>query len=467
MALTVTNTNSLSLLNILNRTSNAQSETLQRLSTGSKINKGSDNPAGLIASRALQTELTAAEGAIANNQRTDSMLSVADKALNEVSSLITEIKSLATQSANKDGISNDELAANQSQIDSALSAIDRIVGSTQFNGKKLLDGSLGINVSGVDGTKISDLKVFSRDPNASTALDVAVGTAATKATLSLATTSASSNTSISIQGKTGTAVIDIQAGENLSSVLAKINAATAQTGVAASANASATSLSLKSSDYGSAAFVRVSVLSGDSTNIHAGNDSGSDAAVTVNGQTASVDGLNVNYTANGVSVSFNLTSGYNDGTVTGNESFTVENSGGATFQLGTSANTRSSIGLDGMFTQQLGSSTDGYLSSLRGGGANSLLNDPTQAAKIASQAADQIAKVQGRLGGFQKFQVKTAMNQQVATKESLTSALSTIQDVDYASETAQLNKQNVLLQSAISLLGLANQQSSSILSLLR
>jgi flagellin len=135
--------------------------------------------------------------------------------------------------------------------------------------------------------------------------------------------------------------------------------------------------------------------------------------------------------------------------------------------LGVTANTRSTIGIDGLYASQLGSAVTGYLETLRGGAANSVVNDPNQAAKIATEAAEQIAKAQGRLGGFQKFQVKTAMAQQTAAKEGLTSALSTIRDVDYASETANLNRQNVLLQSAISLLGLANQQSSQILSLLR
>lgn len=465
MGLTVTNLNTLSLLNILNRTSQAQSDTLSRLSTGSRINRGSDNPAGLIAARGLSTELAAAEAAIGNNQRTDSMLSVADRALNEVSSLLTEVRGLALASANKDGISAAELAANQAQIDEAITAIDRIVGSTAFNGKKLLDGSLGISVSGVDATKISDLKVFSRDPNSSTALTVSLTTAATTASFALATTSASSDTSVSLQGKDGTVVIDISAGENLSSVAAKINAASAQTGI--SASASGANLTLLSDDYGSSAFVRVSVLSGDSTNILAGEDSGSDAVVSVNGQAAAVDGLNVNYSANGVNASFNLTAGYNSGSVTGSESFTINNTGGATFQLGTTSNSRSTIGVDGLFTQQLGSALNGYLSSLKGGGTNSLINDANQAAKIAAEAAGQIAKVQGRVGGFQKYQVKTALNQQVATKESLTSALSVIKDVDYATETSELSRQNVLMQSAISLLGLANQQSASILSLLR
>ena len=78
-----------------------------------------------------------------------------------------------------------------------------------------------------------------------------------------------------------------------------------------------------------------------------------------------------------------------------------------------------------------------------------------------------MATVQGRLGGFNKFQVQSSINSLNATKKGLEDARSIIGDVDYAAETAELNKQNVLLQAAISLLGLANQQSSSILSLLR
>lgn len=465
MGMTVTNVNSLSLLNILNRTSTDQSNTLTRLSTGLRINRGADDPAGLIAARGIQTELTAVDRAISNNQRTDSLLNVADKAIGEVVSLVNEIKSLAIASANKDGISADELAANQSQIDEALTAIDRIIGATSFNGKKLLDGSLGVSTSGVDSTKISDLKVFSRDPENATSLTVSVTSAAERAAVVAASTSASTATTISVQGKDGTVVFDVAAGENLSAVASRIAAVSSQTGV--TAFMSGTSLALRSTDYGASAFVRSSVLSGDSTNFSAANDSGADAVVTVNGQATAVDGLNVNYSANGVSLSFNLTEGYNDGSVTGDEAFTVNNSGGATFQLGTTTNTRSSIGVDGLFTHQLGSAVEGYLSSLKGGGSNSLINDPNQAAKIASEAAEQISKAQGRIGGFQRFQVKTAMNQQASAKEGLTSALSTIQDTDFAKETAELNRQNVLLQSAMQLLGLANQQSSQILSLLR
>src|SRR5215467_7598566 len=100
MAITVTNVNSLSLLNILNKTTAAQNTTVQQLSTGFRINTGKDDPAGLIAARSLDNELASVNASITNNQRTDSMLQVADGSLTQVAGLIDEIKGLAIASSN-------------------------------------------------------------------------------------------------------------------------------------------------------------------------------------------------------------------------------------------------------------------------------------------------------------------------------------------------------------------------------
>ena len=94
MGLTVNNANTLTLLNVLNRTALDQTRSLTRLSTGHKINSGKDDPAGLIALSSLNAELTAVEAAISNGQRANSMLSVADSALVEVGNLLSEIESL-------------------------------------------------------------------------------------------------------------------------------------------------------------------------------------------------------------------------------------------------------------------------------------------------------------------------------------------------------------------------------------
>jgi flagellin-like hook-associated protein FlgL len=465
MAITVNNLNSMMLLHILNRTSTTQTNTLTQLSTGSRINAGRDDPAGLIAMRSLETELRAVDASISNNERTNAMLNVADKAVNEVASLINEIKELAIASANEDGISASELAANQAQVDSALEAIDQIIGTTQFNGKKLLDGSFGIQTSGVTAADLTDLKVYSRE-DTDLSVTVELQQAASAAVVSIAAAVATDDTAINILGKEGSVVIEIASGEALSAVAAKINAATAQTGVTASASAG--DLSLLSSDYGEDAFVRVTVVDRETADASFSdqNDTGVDAQINVNGQAAAVDGKAVNYSANGVSFSFNITDAFNESAVGTTSAFTVSADGGATFQLGTTAQTRQTIGIDALYTHMLGHVDYGYLDSLAGGRANSLIDDPNAASQIATKAAEQLGTIQGRIGGFQKFQVETALNQQTATKESLSAALSTIKDVDYAEATAELNRQSVLMQAAMSLLGLANQQSAQVLSLL-
>jgi flagellin len=468
MALTVTNANTLSLLNILNKTSTSQSGTLIRLSTGQKINHGADDPAGLLALQSVQRELTSVNAAIQNDQRSDAMLGVADSALTQLTELLGQIQSLAVQSANSAALSPGEIASNQSQIDDAIASIDRIVRTTEFNGKKLLDGSLGINVTGADTTYFENVRVYSRNPNAeSSTLRTTVNSVAERADASaLAATSASEATTIEVKGRLGTQIIEIDEGENLSSITAKINDVTALTGVYASqAGGSAdAAVDLYSSGYGSAEFVKVSIIDGDSTNFNELNETGVDAGVTINGAVASVDGNDVYYNQNGLNLAFTITGSFTAGTT---QTFTVDNSGGATFQLGTDTTTRYTMGIDSLFARMLGSSSvGGFLSDLKSGGTASLANDPAAAAAIASEAQKQVATLQGRIGGFQKYQVRTSLNAMTATQESLTTIKSLIGDADYAAESSELTRQNVLMQSAIALLGVANQQSAQILSLL-
>jgi flagellin len=463
VALTVNNVTTLSLLNILNRTSQAQQDVTNRLATGHKINRGADDPAGLLAITSLDSELTAVNAGIQSNQRTDALLGVADGALGQIGSLLDDIQRLANESANSAGLTADELAANQAQIDDAIGSIDRIVSNTQFNGRKLLDGSLAINTTVGTAGAITDVKVYSRTAGGDdTTLTVERASAASNAVVtSVMTTSTSADTTFSVQGQLGTAVITALSTENVSSVAYKINQATAQTGV--SAVVSGTDLNLYSAEKGADAFVRTKLIEG--SGVTDDSDYGTDAVVTVNGQQTAVDGDHVAYTANGISVSFEL------GSLTSTVVLTIkgdsDGNSGATFQLGTNSGTRATLGLDGAYSSQLGNATDGYLKSLVSGGANSLLDDPAQAATVARAAATQVATLRGRVGGFQKFQVRTSLDNLNNTKEALEKAKSVINDVDYAAETAELNRQNILMQSAISLLGVAAQQSSQVLSLLK
>ncbi|MBX3396043.1 MAG: flagellin [Phycisphaerae bacterium] len=463
MGLTVTNVNTLSILNILNSTTAEQSNSLTRLSTGFRVNRGSDDPAGLIAIQSLSAELTGVEAALGNSQRANSVLNTADSALGEVSKLLGEIESLAAKSTSGGGLSNAEIAANQAQIDNAIDAINRIVQTTSFNGKRLLDGTQSIRTTASDPSKLTDLRVFSRpSSNSSQSFAVEVVTAGTVASATLASTSSVSAGQFTITGALGTATITISDSDTLDNVRDKIIATKSETGVSAATNSNV--LSIQSTEYGKNAFVSASYISGDADFLTVSHTEGTDAVVEVNGQRAFVDGVRVNFSSNGTSGSFTLTSTGNAAGSAGNLSIS---DGGLTFQLGTASNTQSTVGINGLFAHQLGDGVVGYLNTLKSGGANALNNDANNAVLIAKSAISQVSTQRGRIGGFQKYQVESSVNSLNATKEALTSARGLIRDVDYALETSELSRQNVLLQSAISLLGVAGQQSAQILSLLR
>ena len=463
MGLSVNNVNTLTLLNILNKTSQSQTDSLQRLSTGHKINAGKDDPAGLIAVSSLNAELTGVNAAISNGQRANSMLSVADKSLEEVGNLLSQIETLAAQSTSSGGLSSAEISANQAQIDNAINSINRIIQTTTFNGKKLLDGQQSIRSSASDPTKVSDVKVFSRPTSSdSQSFSIQVVTAGAVASATLADTTSVSASEFTIAGSLGTATITVDDSEALTAVRDKIVAAASETGV--SASVSGTELHIQSRSYGDAAFVSAQHISGDVDFSTVSHTTGSDAEVNVNGQRAFVDGLRVSFNSNGTSGEFYLT---DTGNAAGSNGTLDIAGGGMTFQLGTSSSTQATLGVEGLFAHQLGNSSDGYLSTLKSGGANDLSANANNAVAIAKAALNQVATQRGRIGGFQKFQVETSVNSMNATKEALGSALGVIDNVDYALETSELSKQQVLMQSAISLLGVTSQQSSQILSLLR
>lgn len=116
-------------------------DSLMKLSTGLKINRGSDDPSGLIASEQLRSVLEALDAESRALERADSVAAVADAAMGEVSGLLNDAQALAVASANTGAMSEAEIEANQMQMNSILQSIDRISASAQFGGQRLLDGS--------------------------------------------------------------------------------------------------------------------------------------------------------------------------------------------------------------------------------------------------------------------------------------------------------------------------------------
>jgi flagellin len=133
--------------------------TIQRLASGLRITRGADDPAGLICSERLRSEISAVGQAIANTRRASNIIATTEGALNEVSSLLNDIQDLIVEAANEGALSEDEIKANQLQVDSAINSITRIASSTAFAGRQLLNGSLGYITSGVDTSQVAALDI--------------------------------------------------------------------------------------------------------------------------------------------------------------------------------------------------------------------------------------------------------------------------------------------------------------------
>lgn len=170
-----TNVTSLVAQNILGRSNAALEQALSRLSTGLRINTGKDDPAGLIASENLRSDITAIKRAIGNTDRANQVIATADSSLGQVSSLLNDIRGLVTESSNTGALSADQIAANQLQLDSSLEALNRIAQTTSFQGRKLLDGSLDfITTAGQNFNRINSLQIDQANLGATGSVSVAV-----------------------------------------------------------------------------------------------------------------------------------------------------------------------------------------------------------------------------------------------------------------------------------------------------
>jgi flagellin len=463
-AFTFDNSGIQSLLSAMTQTKLAQQNSLLRLSTGNRINKASDDPSGLIALQNLGAELKSVQAASANGTRASAMLNTADGAMQQISSLMEDIQGLTTELASGSGLTSAEKQAKQLQIDEAVGSINRLVNSTTFNGKQLLNGSMGIQTAGVDGAKITDVALYSRSPASATSLKVDVTAIAERGqlTMSGATLSAGAAT-VQITGANGTATLSFASGATIASIASAINANKATTGVEAAASGGV--LYMRSEEYGADQFVTIKTISGTfATTGGLTNDEGKDATVKVNGQSVGVSGRTATFNVSGISGSLELSTSFIT-TASGTETFTVKE-GGATFSLSPNAANTFTVGLNSMTSSSLGTGTLGYLADIVSGGSKSAINNASDAVKIANAAANQVARARGSLGAFDKYTVGSMNNYLSKAEESLSSAISTIGDTDYAMETAALTRQSIMMQAQYTALSMFGQSQSSLIQLL-
>ncbi|MGE3314031.1 MAG: flagellin [Planctomycetaceae bacterium] len=238
-----TNVASLRGLRSLGKANALLDTSLTRLSTGLKINSGKDNPAGLIASETLRSQVATIEQSIKNSNRANNVISTAESALGEISGLLNQVRSLVQEGLNDGALSQQEIEANQLQIDQALSAINRISANTTFAGDKLIDGSKSYRtqLTTTDAAKLDDYQVNSTvfGSNSTVVVDATIQTAATRGQLffDFASGGLASKTVIELSGSKGTDVVFLGASSSLDNIEAAIDAISDNTGVEVSKTA--------------------------------------------------------------------------------------------------------------------------------------------------------------------------------------------------------------------------------------
>jgi flagellin len=505
-----TNVQSLLAQRVLGENQSNLRTSLERLSTGLKINRGKDDPAGLIASQNLDSELKSINAAVDNANRADQVVNIAEGGLQEVSGLLTELQGLVTASASKAGLSSSEKSANQLQIDSILQTIDRVSSSTSFQGQKLLNGNFDYKVSSV-ASGVSDYRINGAKFNgASQGVSVLVTQSAQQGGLylsfggtSLDLAASNSSFTIDVAGSLGSRELTFASGTTLSDVQAAIHSFKDITGVDATVVNSGSSQGIKlySTNFGSSEFASVKVVNdGGITasntglyNFNASNfntlnttrvsdfgsgaanagyqDAGQDLGATINGIVATANGktARINTDSLDVEITLNTSTAQSLGSVGGSTGALTITGGGADFQLAGKVDIagKVSLGISDVAVRKLGDSTVGFLNSLASGNANNVVNgDVTSAQDVVAKAIDQVSTLRGRLGAFQKNTIGSTIRSLGIAAENTAAAESVIRDADFATETSQLTRNQILVSASTQVLSLANSAPQSVLQLL-
>lgn len=379
MALTI-NTNVASLNAQRNLTSSSMdlATSLQRLSSGLRINSAKDDAAGLAISERMTTQIRGMNVAMRNANDGVSLAQTAEGSLDSVSNSLQRIRELAVQSANATNSASDR-AALDAEAQQLKNEIDRVATQTNFNGVKLLDGSFTNKTFQVGANNGETIAVSSIVNASSTALGVTTSAAVTGAAATAFTAIAAGAITIQDAGAVAIDVVavgaDTSATERAGSMRDAINAVSDQTGVYAT-NDTATTITLTSSHD-----------------------------IVITGAAAATSGLTAGTTA------------------------AASTTGFSALDLGTAA------------------------------GANIAIDSMDAALTAVNTARADLGAIQTR---FESVVQNLSIN-----AENASAARGRIRDADFASETANLTRNQILQQAGTAMLAQANQIPQNVLSLLR
>lgn len=464
---------------------------LERLGTGLRINRGGDDPAGLIASETLRSEISGIQQAISNSSRAINVISTVEGALNEVSSLMLDLRGLVVGTANDGALTPEEIDANQLEIDNILASIDRIANNTTFGRQKLLDGTRDYNVSSVNTADLASVQIYGARIAENSSREIIVQLTQSAETGNVAFQGAFAGTpqgagvesftsavTLEVAGTVGSEILSFASGTSLTSIRNAINDVSIVTGVSALISTTnvggiTSSLVINSTSYGSDAFVTVKPITGNF--IEMGNngvttkDFGVDAGVLINGQLAAARGLQLDLRSSGLDMRAFLTQTFGSGgDPTPTTTFQITG-GGSIFQVTPEVTPlgQINVGIGSVSTANLGNNVSGFLRTIGSGGANEVRKKNFVAAQaIITEAVNQIAVLRGRLGSVQKNQIETNIRSQQVALENVTASESSIRDADMASEVAALTRAQILVQSTQATLQIATSAPSAVLSLL-
>lgn len=467
MGLTI-NSNISSLIARRNLT-NAQSgldKSIARLSTGLRVNSAADDAAGLAISDRLTSQIRGLNQAQRNANDGASALQTADGALSEVGNLLQRARELAVQSANDSNSASDRSSLN-AEVGSILAELDRLSGTVQFNSRKLLDGTYQ-NAQFQVGANASETISFSiGSVNTS---DLGAKTLQGSAVSSTAFAGLSAGSAITVNGVS----VTVGAQTTIEGVITAINNRAGDTFATATKNASTVLVDTGFIALTTAAATQTLTLNGVNISLSTGNaDANSSFIATVNAYT---NQTGVVVATNSVGVTFTRAGG---GTIAISETTasvgvgdTIASTASRTFNAGFTL----SVDLDKSISVvssavggDLGFTTGVVNTAATSKRVNGLSVANVSGSNDALQTIDyglaQLSRVRGSIGAIQNRFTSTLSSLSIAS-ENLSAARARIQDADVANETAELTRNQILIQAGVSVLGQANQLPQLALKLL-
>lgn len=482
----VINTNIMSLNSQRNLNASQESlqTSLQRLSSGLRINSAKDDAAGLAISERFTSQIRGLDQAVRNANDGISLAQTAEGALSESGNILQRIRELSVQSANATNSASDRQAL-QSEVSQLVSELDRIASSTEFNGQKLLDGTFGTAIFQVGANANQTIQATTSNFRANNfgnyRVEGAVASAGTAARIG--------DEALTVTGSLGAETLNVAANSSARDVAELVSSKSNSTGVTAFAlteetvtfdteGAYVVNLSSDNIESSKVAFT----ISGTS-----GND-GLAGAVTAFNDVSSKTGVTARISDDGAGIVLRNSTGNNIGI-----SETASNTNAGTLMVaGASIRSGAQTAQDGdgaaasnvIITGQVTFDSDKSFSVV--GDAGETVTNATEASNLNSvnnldvssvaganlalatvdAALNTVSNQRAKFGAIQSRFGSTIAN--LATNsENLSAARSRIRDADFAKETAELTRNQILQQAGTAMLAQANVAPQNVLTLLQ